>query len=408
MTCSPLVGDRHEQQFGPGARVDRRTDDRNLEGYLAECRELVLAEIRRLFDGRDERREVLYDLILDYPLREGKGLRPALSIALCCGLGGTVDAVLPSAATLELYHNAFLIHDDIEDESLLRRGEPTLHVTKGVPIAVNVGDAMLCLSLQPLLDNTAVIGLGPALDILQYVARMTRESVEGQALELEWVEGNRWDLTDDDYLEMVVQKTGWYSFITPLVIGALAAEAEPAWLDDLIALGTSMSLAFQITDDVLNLAADPEEYGKEIGGDLWEGKRTLLLLHALRSANDSDRRRALDILAKPRPPAPTATVPAGRAPADEQALLDRLVASGDLTVRGRRQLSDGRDVKTLDDIRFLAELIREHGSGERARAIASAHTDRAATRLAAIDWLPPSRHRRLLTDLVGYLEDRSR
>src|SRR5689334_17738045 len=109
----------------------------------------------------------LYELMLDYPQREAKGLRPALCIATCRALGGTLEAALRSAAALELYHNAFLIHDDIEDESLLRRGRPTLHQEHGVPIAINVGDAMLALSLQPLLDNMGSIGLGPSLRILQ-------------------------------------------------------------------------------------------------------------------------------------------------------------------------------------------------------------------------------------------------
>jgi geranylgeranyl diphosphate synthase type II len=70
----------------------------------------------------------LYELILDYPLREGKALRPTLAIALCRALGGYLEAVLPTAATLEPYHNELLIHDDIEDDSLMRRGQPTLHL----------------------------------------------------------------------------------------------------------------------------------------------------------------------------------------------------------------------------------------------------------------------------------------
>ncbi len=136
----------------------------------------------------------------------GKALRPALSIAACLGLGGHLEAVLPTAATLELYHNAFLIHDDIEDESWWRRGKPTLHIDHGVPIAINVGDAMLSLSLQPLLDNVERVGLGPALRILRAVAKMTRLTVDGQALELDWVRSNRWRLNDADYLKMVELK----------------------------------------------------------------------------------------------------------------------------------------------------------------------------------------------------------
>src|ERR1700734_746305 len=117
-----------------------------LEDYLAECKGACDGEIDRLFAPGQRGPTSLYALILDSPRRGGKALRPALSIAPCLGLGGHLEAILPTAATLELYHNAFLIHDDIEDESWRRRGQPTLHVDHGIPIAVNVGDAMLSLS----------------------------------------------------------------------------------------------------------------------------------------------------------------------------------------------------------------------------------------------------------------------
>ena len=146
-----------------------------MQGRLRRRDQAALRSRRRQSPG-------LHDLILDYPLRGGKALRPALSIATCLGLGGHLEAILPTAATLELYHNAFLIHDDIEDESWWRRGKPTLHIDHGIPIAVNVGDAMLSLSLQPLLDNVERVGLGPALRILRAVAHMTRQTVDGQAL----------------------------------------------------------------------------------------------------------------------------------------------------------------------------------------------------------------------------------
>ena len=187
-----------------------------LEDYLATCKDACDGEIKRLYGPAQRGSSGLYELILDYPLRGGKALRPALGIATCLGLGGHLEAILPTAATLELYHNAFLIHDDIEDESWWRRGKPTLHIDHGIPVAVNVGDAMLSLSLQPLLDNVERVGLGPALRILRAIAHMTRQTVDGQALELEWVRSNTWRLDDADYLKMVELKTSWYSFITPL------------------------------------------------------------------------------------------------------------------------------------------------------------------------------------------------
>ncbi|MGH3870799.1 MAG: polyprenyl synthetase family protein [Pseudonocardiaceae bacterium] len=374
-----------------------------LDTYLAACQEACEAEIRRLYSPGDRTSSCLFDLILDYPLRGGKALRPTLSIATCLGLGGLIEAILPTAATLELYHNAFLIHDDIEDESLWRRGKPTLHVDHGIPIAINVGDAMMSLSLQPLLDNVERVGLGPALRILQAVARMTRQTVEGQALELEWVRANAWQLGDADYLAMVERKTSWYSFITPLQVGAIAAGARPDQLALLEPLGRHLGAAFQITDDLLNLRADPEDYGKEIGGDLWEGKRTLMLLHTLRHAAPADRQRALQILAKRRPTAGT-ELRLGE-------LLDLLAARGDLSRAGRAQLLahlGTAESKNLDDIRWLYELLHRAGSLEHARAVADQHADAAAATLATLDWWPPSHHRDVLSGLVDYVHERTR
>ena len=193
-----------------------------LNEYLTDVRGLVLAEIRQLVSGR-RYQDVLYDLMLDYPLRAGKSLRPALCIAMCRALGGRLEDVLRTAAVIELYHNAFLIHDDIEDDSRTRRGQPTLHTAHGVPIAINVGDAMLAVAMQPLLDNARVLGLGKALRILELVCKMAIETVEGQALELDWTRRNLWRLRDADYFHLVYKKTCWYTFIAPALIGAIAA-----------------------------------------------------------------------------------------------------------------------------------------------------------------------------------------
>jgi geranylgeranyl diphosphate synthase, type II len=377
-----------------------------LDDYLALCKDACDGEIDRLYGAGERGSNGLYDLILDYPLRGGKALRPALSIAACLGLGGHLEAILPTAATLELYHNAFLIHDDIEDESWWRRGKPTLHIDHGVPIAVNVGDAMLSLSLQPLLDNVERVGLGPALRILRAVAKMTRLTVDGQALELEWVRSNAWRLDDEDYLKMVELKTSWYSFITPLQVGAIAAGAGPERLAPLESLGRHLGAAFQITDDLLNLRADPQEYGKEIGGDIWEGKRTLMLLHALRSAEPPDQERAVRILAKRRPSAD------GELKLAE--LLDRLTALGQLSQSGRIEIEarlqghHPSESKTLNDIRWLYELMHRVGSLRHAREVAARQASEAAAVLASLDWFPRSRHHDVLADLVDYVHGRTR
>jgi geranylgeranyl diphosphate synthase, type II len=384
---------------------DPAVSDR-LESYLTECKASCDGEIKRLYGSGRQGSSSLHDLILDYPQRGGKALRPALAIAICLGLGGHLAAVLPTAATLELYHNAFLIHDDIEDESWWRRGKPTMHIDHGVPIAVNVGDAMLSLTLQPLLDNVERVGLGPALRILRAVAHMTRQTVDGQAIELEWVKSNSWQLDDADYLEMVELKTSWYSFITPLQAGAIAAGAPVDRLVSLETFGRHIGAAFQITDDLLNLRGDPEDYGKEIGGDLWEGKRTLMLLHTLRSLPEGERDRAVRILGKRRP--------AMDAELNLTELLDRLAGRGELSLAGRTEI-DGflharrhTDAKTLDDIHWLFEMMQRAGSLNHARDVADRHAEAAESVLCELDWLPASQHREMLSGLVDYVHERTR
>ena len=185
------------------ARVARRGASRKLgaaelDAYLRECRELVVAQLRQSLPTDTRATAGLYDIMLDYPLRPAKALRPALCIAACRALGGNLDGALPSAAALELFHNACLVHDDIEDSAVVRRHGPALHLLHGVPVAVNVGDAMLASALEPLLGNVRVLGLGAALGILSTFSRMTRESVEGQMLELGWARDRRAELSDHE------------------------------------------------------------------------------------------------------------------------------------------------------------------------------------------------------------------
>lgn len=365
-TARPAAASPPETPGTPGSPGSPESERPLLPAYLRQCRDLIDDEITRLLP-RSHRGHGLYELVLDYPRRAAKGLRPALCIATCRALGGGLGPVLPSAAVLELFHNAFLVHDDIEDESLLRRGQPTLHRQHGVPVAINVGDAMFALCLQPLLDNTRHIGLGRALRVMEVVARMTRESVEGQAMELELCRAPRADLGDRDYLLMVYKKTAWYTFVAPVRIGGIVAGASRERIARLSRMAVLLGLAFQIRDDLLNLEADEAAYGKESNGDLAEGKRTLILLHALRTAGEADRLAALAALARPR--------------AD----------------------------KRPQDVELLADLIRRQGSVAHARAVSARYAAAAAAQLALADrFLPPSSHRDFLHQLVDYTVERDR
>jgi|SRR6478735_434813 len=244
--------------------------------------------------------EYMGDAMREYPERAGRSLRSTLCIAVARAFGAPADAAVNTAVAIELLHNAFLVHDDIEDASELRRGRPTLHAMHGVPIAVNVGDALTVLSLRPLLDNRKSLGPRVALRILEEAERMARETVEGQAIELGWRRDNVVDLGEDDYLRMVLKKTCWYTTIFPNRVGVLIGTQDSLDLDRFLRFGFFVGAAFQIQDDVLNLIGDGKRYGKELAGDLWEGKRTLMIVHLLKRAEPDERIRLEAFLAKGR------------------------------------------------------------------------------------------------------------
>jgi len=238
-------------------------------------------------------------LVADYPSRGGKMMRPSLCIAAARAFGASIDSAILTAVAIELLHNALLIHDDIEDESEERRGRPTLNAAFGVPLALNVGDALALASLRPLVENIDRIGPRLAGAVFAETERMAWETVEGQAMELGWRRANSDDVDDADYLTMVMKKTCWLATIHPLRVGALIATRGAMDLDPLLRFGFFLGAAFQIQDDVLNLEPDAA-YGKEINGDLYEGKRTLMLIHVARYADAAERRRLSEFMARDR------------------------------------------------------------------------------------------------------------
>jgi geranylgeranyl diphosphate synthase type II len=274
------------------------TDKTLVVEMLSEYGEITRRHLQHYLP-QEEPRPYLYELLADYPRRGGKMLRASLCIAMARAMGASLEDAMPSAVSIELMHNALLVHDDIEDASDQRRGTPTLHALHGVPLAINAGDAMGLLALRPLKQNVHQLGLVTALRIFEETERMAWESTEGQALELGWRRDNRTDVTDEDYLQMVLQKTCWLAAIYPLRVGCLIGARGRLPLDPLIRLGFFYGAAFQIQDDLLNLDSGPA-YGKERDGDLLEGKRTLMIIHALRHGSERERRALIDFLGRPR------------------------------------------------------------------------------------------------------------
>ncbi|MFO1027943.1 MAG: polyprenyl synthetase family protein [Acetobacteraceae bacterium] len=261
-----------------------------LEEYGAITRKAMMA-----YFPDAEPRSYLYDLLSDYPKRGGKMMRSGLCIATARAFGANIDEAVNTAVAIELMHNALLIHDDIEDGSEQRRDRPTLHMTHGLPLAVNAGDALTLLSIRPLFDNVGRLGPRVAHAVVQETERMAWESAEGQAMELGWRQDNVLGLSDADYLTMVLKKTCWLATIHPTRVGALIGTRAHVELDPFIRFGFFLGAAFQIQDDILNLVPD-DDYGKEANGDIFEGKRTLMLNHVFRMSPPSQRERLASLL----------------------------------------------------------------------------------------------------------------
>ena len=251
----------------------------------------------------------LYEPLAQFVQGKGKFIRPAL-----CMLGAHIaageraageavqtevlpDALVRLACALELFQAAALIHDDIADESLVRRGNPCLYRTHGTGLAINMGDCALVDASKLICTlNTEGLPSNAALQLLDEFLTMEHTTIEGQALDLGWSRARTWNLAPSDYLVMAELKTAHYSLASPLVLGALFAQAPKALRDALREFGRSAGVAFQLRDDYLNLFGNKAQ-GKDMCSDIIEGKRTYLTLYALEHLPSGLQHELIDILA---------------------------------------------------------------------------------------------------------------
>jgi len=340
------------------------TTSQLVPAMLREYGDLTRAALANYLPSREPRR-YLYDLLSDYPQRGGKMMRPSMCIAAARLFGAPLESAMNTAVAIEILHNALLIHDDIEDGSEKRRGLPTLHLLHGVPLALNAGDTLTLMSLRPLLENRSRIGERLTLRIIEETERMARECAEGQAMELGWRRYNTTEIGDADYLEMVLKKTCWLATIYPIRVGALIGSRDSVGLDPFLRYGFFLGAAFQIQDDLLNLVGD-DGYGKEVNGDIWEGKRTLMLIHAIRESNAAERTRLSEVLCRPR---------------------------------------EGR---TLSEVRWIRKLMNKYGCAEYARKIAHGLAGAALHEYSLISaGLPDSRDKQFLEQMVTWVIERN-
>ncbi|WP_288072355.1 polyprenyl synthetase family protein [Adlercreutzia caecimuris] len=271
-----------------------------LKCYADPVGELINSYIPRGSHGDMD--QYLYTPLYHYSENAGKRHRPLICYAACLAVGGDPDCATTSAAAIEHFHSAALIHDDIADEAELRRGEPCLHLTEGLGLAINMGDLALSMVNGPVV-NDPLLDDATKVRVIRELIAMTCRTVEGQALDLGWARDGRYDIAPEDYLTMAIHKTAHYSGAVPLAVGAIVGGAADEQVEALRSYGLDTGLAFQIQDDLLNLVGTDEAKKKDFRSDITEGKRTLVVVHALQNASPAARERLIEILsAKERDP----------------------------------------------------------------------------------------------------------
>lgn len=224
----------------------------------------------------------------------GKRLRPFLTIKSCEAAGGKNKDAVPFAAALEILHNFTLIHDDVMDHDELRRGIPTVHTKFGEPMAILVGDLLFAKVYQSVLDYApAHMSSDDIINTLQKLTDAIIVLCEGQALDVRFPKAT--DVTEDDYLSMVGAKTSAL-FKACAEVGAIVAGASTKTIDSLGNFAWSAGIAFQIVDDILGITAEEIILGKPVGSDIREGKKTIIMIHALKNAKQEQLAVLLDAM----------------------------------------------------------------------------------------------------------------
>jgi geranylgeranyl diphosphate synthase, type II len=230
-----------------------------------------------------------------YVLRGGgKRIRSTIVLLACEAVGGRAARALDAAVAVEVMHNFTLVHDDIMDNADARRGRPTVHTRWNLNTALLVGDVLLGAAYASLLrsagDNHRAMG--------EVFTRGLLEVCDGQGLDMEFESRER--VTTADYFRMIDRKTGAL-LATAAEIGGIAGNASPARCAALHAFGLRLGRAFQLQDDLLDVVADPDDFGKTVGGDILEGKKTFLLLEAARRAAGTDRDLIINVMRRDGP-----------------------------------------------------------------------------------------------------------
>ncbi|MFC7045178.1 polyprenyl synthetase family protein [Halobacteriaceae archaeon GCM10025711] len=241
----------------------------------------------------------LADPIWDLLDRGGKRWRAVLFLVLVDGLGENPHEFLTYATIPEILHNGTIIVDDVEDGAELRRGEPALHHRYGVDVALNAGNALYFIPLKILSRNPADLSPERRLAAYEMLTHELNRTHLGQGMDICWHNDHDVAVTEAEYMEMSACKTGCLGRIVAR-LAAIVAGASETTERHLANFAERMSIAFQIGDDILDVEHSLDqagEFGKSFGNDIREGKKTLMVIHAVNEADDEQARRLQDILA---------------------------------------------------------------------------------------------------------------
>ena len=266
--------------------------------FLAQHFDQINDYLATFFDGQATSADIeryLYTPLSAFTANAGKRHRPLICMLAATAVGGSFESARSAAAAIEHFQSGALIHDDIADNGQLRRGKPCMHLTEGTGLAINCGDLALTMVTKTVLDDPT-LEPNVKLRVLHELTEMIVRTIEGQALDLGWVRDGRFDISVDDYLDMATHKTAYYSGATPLATGAIIGGGSEEQIEALRAFGLHTGLAFQIQDDLLNLIGTKEAANKDFRTDITEGKRTLVVVHALEHAQGNAHDELIDIL----------------------------------------------------------------------------------------------------------------
>lgn len=218
----------------------------------------------------------------------GKRIRPALTLMTADFLGADYHKALPAAMAVEMFHNFSLIHDDIMDDAPLRRGHQTVHEKWDVNTGILSGDAMLILAYR-LFEKYE----SPKFrDLAKLFSKTALEVCEGQQLDMDFE--SRDDVILEEYLKMIEQKTA-VLLGAAMQMGAIVADASPEEQNRMFEFGRNLGVAFQLQDDFLDAFGDPETFGKQVGGDIIENKKTILYIMAMEKGDEKQKRELFDL-----------------------------------------------------------------------------------------------------------------